>query len=161
MDDHVEHLREQWAKELPDLDTEGMAILGRARWLTLRARPQIEAVFARHGLDSGTFDVLAALRRGGPPYQLRPTELYNGLMISSGGLTDRLNRLERQGLVLRIPNETDGRSLIVALTDVGRELVANVMQEDMAVETQLIGSIPPADRKQLALLLAKLMSTLE
>src|SRR5437899_5878438 len=95
--DHIDRLRAQWALELPDIDTEGMAIIGRARRITLHLRPPIEAVFARHGLDAGEFDVLSTLRRAGPPYRLTPTELYRTLMISSGGLTDRLTRLEAAG----------------------------------------------------------------
>ena len=91
--DHIDRLRAQWARELPDLDTRGMEVLGRARRIVLRSRPPIEAVFARHGMDAGEFDVLSTLRRSGPPYALRPTELFRSLMISSGGLTDRLNRL--------------------------------------------------------------------
>ena len=93
MDDHVERLRTQWSRELPEVDTAGMAILGRARWITRVVRPAIERVFAGHGLDSGEFDVLASLLRAGRPWRLRPTELFTALMISSGGLTDRLARL--------------------------------------------------------------------
>lgn len=161
MEDHVQKLRDQWATEMPDLNTEGMAIFGRARWVTLQARPQIEAVFARYGLDSGTFDVLATLRRAGPPYQLRPTEIYNALMISSGGLTDRLGRLERLRLISRIASAIDGRSMTVSLTDTGHEIISQAMREDMAVEEQLLESITPFERLQLGLLLSKLMAGLE
>ena len=76
-----------------------MAIFGRARWITLKVRPPIEAVFAGAEFDTGEFDVLATLLRSGPPYRLRPTELYRSLMISSGGLTDRLDRLQKAGLI--------------------------------------------------------------
>ena len=94
--DHVDRLRRQWAHELPDLDTEPMAILGRAYRLSNLVRGSIEATFAGFGLDRGEFDVIATLRRSGPPYRLTPTELYTSLMITSGGLTHRLDRLERR-----------------------------------------------------------------
>lgn len=154
-EDHIDRLRAQWARELPDLDTEGMAIIGRARWITLRLRPEIEAVFARHGIDAGELDVLSTLRRAGPPYRLTPTELYRTLMISSGGLTDRLSRLEKAGFVRRAPGETDKRSLLVELTKAGREKAEAAFREDMALEKKLIAGLSKAERKQLAELLRK------
>ena len=157
--DHVEALREAWARELPDLDTEGMAILGRMRRIVLASRPQIEAVFAAHGLDAGEFDVLATLRRSGG--RLRPTELYQALMISSGGLTARLTRLEREGLVTRKPSDIDARSLLVQLTPKGRRLADQTIRKDMAVERAIIDALPLADRKSLAVLLSKLAVAME
>ena len=154
--DRVEERRRQWARELPDVDTRGMAILGRARWLSVSARPAIEAVFARHGLDAGEFDVLATLRRSGPPYRLRPTELYRSLMISSGGLTDRLARLEKAGLVTRPASEEDGRSLPVQLTDEGRVRAEAAFREDMAVELELLAGLDDGQQRQLSELLAEL-----
>lgn len=153
--DHIDRLRAQWARELPDLDTEGMAIIGRARWITLKLRPEIEAVFARHGIDAGELDVLNTLRRSGAPYRLTPTELYRTLMISSGGLTDRLTRLEKAGLIRRLPGETDKRSLLVELTKAGRDKAEAAFREDMALEKQQIAGLSKAERKQLAELLRK------
>lgn len=154
--DHIDRLRAQWARELPDLDTRGMEILGRARRIVLRSRPPIEAVFAGHGLDAGEFDVLSTLRRSGAPYALRPTELYRSLMISSGGLTDRLNRLVRSGMITRPPSPGDGRSLLVQLTDKGRTTVEAAFREDMAVEAGLLTALNDAERAILADLLRKL-----
>ena len=158
--DHIDMLREQWARELPDLDTEAVAILGRARRITLYVRQSIEAVFARHGLDAGEFDVLATLRRAGPPYCLTPTDLYRTLMISSGGLTDRLSRLEVAGLVRRRPAQADKRSLLVELTEQGREPTENALREDMALELALIAGLSASERRQLADLLRKLAISL-
>ncbi|HCL65911.1 MAG TPA: MarR family transcriptional regulator [Rhizobium sp.] len=155
-EDHVERRRAQWRAELPDVDTRGMAILGRARWITLKVRPAIEAVFARHDLDAGEFDVLSTLRRSGPPYRLRPTELFTQLMISSGGLTNRLIRLQRAGLIERPASDADGRSLPVQLTALGRETVEDAFREDMAVEARLLKGLSEAELKELARLLAKL-----
>lgn len=159
--DHIDRLRAQWARELPDLDTRGMEVLGRARRIVLRSRPPIEAVFASHGLDAGEFDVLSTLRRSGAPYALRPTELYRSLMISSGGLTDRLNRLVKSGMVTRPPSPEDGRSLLVQLTDKGRTTVEAAFGEDMAVEAGLLAALDDAERATLADLLRKLALGME
>ena len=158
--DHVGGRRRQWSAELPDIDTSGMAILGRARWITLAVRPAIEAVFARHGLESGEFDVLGTLLRSGPPYRLRPTELFRSLMVSSGGMTDRLARLERARLVSRVSDPEDGRSLLVQLTTDGRRRAEAAFREDMQVEAELLAGITPAEREELAKLLAKLAFSL-
>lgn len=158
--DHIEERRRQWAKELPEVDTLGMAILGRARWITLFARPPIEAVFAGHGLDTGEFDVLATLLRNGLPYRLRPTELFKSLMISSGGLTDRLARLEMAGLISRPSSNSDGRSLPVQLTEAGRRRAEAAFREDMRVEAKLLSGLTGEERRLLAGLLAKLAVSL-
>jgi DNA-binding MarR family transcriptional regulator len=159
--DGIEARRQQWARELPDLDTMGMAILGRMRWLTLAARPPIEAVFAGHGLDVGEFDVLGTLLRSGPPYRLRPTELFRSLMISSGGLTDRLTRLTKAGLCLRTPSEHDARSLMVELTDEGRRRAEAAFREDMVLESRMLAGLDEGEQAQLAKLLGKLVLQFE
>lgn len=159
--DHVDRLRAQWARELPGVDTEAMSILGRARRITLALRGEIEAVFARHGLDAGEFDVVATLRRAGPPYRLRPTELHASLMVSSGGMTDRLARLEAAGLVRRVANPDDGRSLLVELTDTGRAVSAKAFREDMALEQEIVSALSRAERRQLGDLLRRLALAVE
>ncbi|HYC98100.1 MarR family transcriptional regulator [Brevundimonas sp.] len=159
--DHIDRLRAQWARELPDLDTRGMEVLGRARRIVLQSRPPIEAVFARYGLDAGEFDVLSTLRRSGEPYALRPTELYRSLMISSGGLTDRLNRLTKAGMITRPPSPGDRRSLLVQLTDRGRTAVEAAFREDMAIEAGLLAALDDAERAALADLLRKLALDME
>ena len=159
--DHIDRLQAQWARELPDIDTRGMEILGRARRIVLSSRPAIEAVFAGHGLDAGEFDVLSTLRRSGPPWALRPTELYRSLMISSGGLTDRLNRLVRSGMITRPPSPEDGRSLLVQLTDKGRAAAEAAFREDMGVEAAMLAVLSGAERKALADLLRKLALGME
>jgi DNA-binding MarR family transcriptional regulator len=158
--DDVDRFREQWARELPDLDTRGMAVLGRARRVVLRSRPAIESIFARHGLDAGELDVLATLRRSGPPYRLRPTELYRWLMISSGGLTARLNKLQSAGLINRPPAADDKRSLLVELTAEGSALVERAIREDMQIETHMISGLSDDEQRVLATLLKKLEATI-
>ena len=159
--DDITRFREHWARELPDLDTGGMDILGRARRIVLKSRPPIEAVFARHGIDAGEFDVMATLRRSGPPYALRPTELYKGLMISSGGLTARLAKLEKAGLISRPPSPDDARSTLVQLTSAGLSRVEAAFREDMALESRMIEVLSPQQKSQLTSLLKLLDASLE
>lgn len=158
--DGIDERRVQWQAELPDVDTRGMAVLGRARWIALTARPPIEAIFKAHGLDSGEADVLFTLLRSGPPYRLRPTELFRSLMISSGGLTDRLNRLAKAGLIRRAAAEGDGRSLPVELTEDGVGRARAAFREDMAVEAAMLSGLTGEEQEELARLLRKLALTI-
>lgn len=159
--DGIDERRAQWTAELPDLDTRGMATLGRMRLITATVRPAIERVFADHDLDSGEFDVLATLLRSGQPYRLRPTELYRSLMISSGGLTDRLSRLSKMGFVERIPSPGDGRSMMVALTVAGSHLAERAFRLDMELEKTLMSGLDAAEQEQLECLLRKVLLSLE
>jgi DNA-binding MarR family transcriptional regulator len=159
--DGVDRRRKQWASELPDVDTRPMAIIGRMRVVTMASRRPIEQVFAKHGLDSGEFDVIATLLRNGSPYEMRPTELFRSLMISSGGLTDRLGRLEKRGLVERSATLNDARSLLVKLTDEGRRVAELAFREDMDVEARLISHLSQAEFEQLEGLLRTLLRAVE
>ncbi|KQV82802.1 MarR family transcriptional regulator [Rhizobium sp. Root1220] len=159
--DGVDDRRDQWARELPDVDTRGMSVLGRARLLTLMVRPQIDAVLSSHGLDAGEADVLFTLLRAGPPYRLRPTELFRSMMVSSGGVTHRLNKLALAGLIARRSAEGDGRSLLVELTDVGQHKAEAAFREDMALEAELLRGLPDDEQCQLANLLRRLAASLE
>ncbi|MEO3385018.1 MarR family transcriptional regulator [Mesorhizobium sp. CAU 1741] len=158
--DDVDRFRQSWARELPDVDTRGMAILGRALRIVGRARPEILSIMEKHGLDGGTFDVLATLRRAGPPYTMRPTEMYRSLMVTSGGLTARLNRLEAVGLIERPPAPDDGRSLLVQLTPRGRDLVETVFGQDMEIEARMLAGLSEDEQEALAALLRKLGATM-
>lgn len=159
--DHVDRLRAQWQRELPDLDTGAMAVLGRAYRLSNLVRPSIEATFAGFGLDRGEFDIVSSLRRAGAPFRLTPTELYTSLMIASGSLSHRLARLERAGLVRRVPSDTDGRSLAVELTESGRAKVEAAFRVDMASEATFLTHLSPEEREALAALLRKLNRAIE
>ncbi|WP_426228257.1 MarR family winged helix-turn-helix transcriptional regulator [Pararhizobium sp. DWP3-4] len=159
--DHVDRLRGQWQRELPDLDTQPMAILGRAYRLANLVRPSIEATFASFGLDRGEFDVISTLRRSGPPYRLTPTELYTSLMISSGGLTHRLDRLKTSGLILRERSQADGRSMVVGLTEEGIRLAEAAFRVDMASEASFMADLSAQERTDLAALLRKLLVSVE
>ncbi|MGA8707212.1 MAG: MarR family transcriptional regulator [Steroidobacteraceae bacterium] len=159
--DRIDDRRAQWARELPGLNTVGMAVIGRARWITLKLRPPIEALFAQADLDAGEFDVLATLLRCGSPYRLRPTELYRSLMISSGGLTARLRRLQKAGLIQRGASHGDARSLLVELTKEGRRRTETVFRKDMELEARLLAGLSQTELKILDGLLRKLILSLD
>ena len=159
--DNVDRFRDQWARELPELDTSAMAVLGRMNRISQMIHSNICAVFAEHGLDRGEFDVIATLRRSGKPYRLTPTELYTSLMLSSGGLTSRLARLEKGGLLVREPSKGDGRSLTARLTKQGIRVAEAAFRADMANELKLLDALSKAERETLARLLRNLMISLE
>ncbi len=158
--DHVARLIEQRRAVTPDIPLDGMEVLARARRLTLLSRPAIEGVFARFDLDAGEFDVLATLRRLDAD-AVRPTELYRELMISSGGLTDRLRRLEVAGWIDRVDDDEDKRSKRVRLTNKGRYLIDVAFEEDMAVERDLLSALGREQVERLADLLSMLLSAIE
>lgn len=158
--DDVDRFRADWAREVPDLDTRGMAMLGRMLRIIARMRPPILKVMEDHGLDGGTFDVLATLRRSGPPYRMRPTEMYRSMMVTSGGLTARLAKLEAMGLVSRPAAAADGRSLLAELTPAGFALVEQVFRKDMAIETKMLSGLSEEEQQALESLLRKLGQTM-
>lgn len=159
--DHVDRLRAQWAGELPGLDTEPMAVLGRIYRIGRLVGRHVEQHFAAYGLDRGEFDVLSTLRRSGPPYRLTPTELVGSLMASSGGMSHRLGRLERAGFIARAPAEHDRRSLLVQLTPAGQALAEEAFRTDMALESAFLDGLPDDEREQLAGLLRVLLRAVE
>ena len=155
-DDPVDRFRAGWRRVLPDLDTTPMAVLGRIYRIAQLTAAPITAKLESFGLHRGEFDVLGTLLRAGPPHRLTPTELYRSLMISSGGLTDRLQRLADAGLVERVPAEEDGRSLLVQLTPAGRAKAEAAFRADMAFEAELLADLSVDDRRRLASLLGRL-----
>jgi DNA-binding MarR family transcriptional regulator len=159
--DHVDHIVEQWSLQRPDLDVSPMGIIGRMSRLSRFLEHSIAEVLARHGLNESQFAVLAALRRAGPPNCLSPTDLYNSLLVSSGAMTNRLRRLEEAGLVKRVPDPRDGRSLLVALTRKGHRLIDQVVEAHTANEHRLLAPLGPEDRKVLTDLLRRLLLQFE
>lgn len=159
--DHADLIHAQWEREAPDIDLSGARILARAGRITIAARKPIDEVFAKHGIDSGEFYVLSALRRAGEPYRLRPTEIFRSLMISSGGLTDRLDRLEKKGLVSRREADEDKRSLLVELTREGKARIEAAFREDMALENRLVAGLTKDEQAELTRLLRKLAIDLD
>jgi DNA-binding MarR family transcriptional regulator len=162
--DAVDELVEQWRRERPDLPEDGllaMATIGRLGRLQHLAGREIERTFASHDLQIGEFDVLAALRRSGPPFELAPTDLVRQLMLSSGAMTNRLDRLEARGLLRRRPHPTDRRGVIVVLTPEGRELVDAAVADHVVTESRLLAALTAPQRRQLDELLRGLLAGLE
>lgn len=117
----------QWKQELPELEAENMLLIGRLKRAAALIARELEKVYGEYGLTEGSFDVLATLRRSGAPYTLTPTELFSSLMVTSGTMTTRLKNLENQGLIDRLPNPDDARSMLVRLTDKGKELIEKAL----------------------------------
>jgi DNA-binding MarR family transcriptional regulator len=132
-------------------------VLQRITRLSLLLQESFAVVFAGHGLTWGEYLVLAALRRAGPPYRMNPTALYGSVMLSSGGMTKRLDRLEQAGLVERLPDPADRRGRLVALTDRGRKLVDAAVVDHLANEERLLAALSPSERGVVSDLLRKLL----
>src|SRR5688500_18417519 len=132
-----------------------MEVIGRISRLSALLQRELERVFARHGLAGGDFDVLATLRRSGAPPT--PGELSRSTMVTTGGMTKRLDRLESLGLVRREPDPRDRRGKRIALTDSGRALIARAVEAHLQNEERLLAELSPAKRKELAALLRELL----
>ncbi|MEC3917822.1 MarR family winged helix-turn-helix transcriptional regulator [Nocardia sp. CDC160] len=159
--DAVDKIRAQWERERPDLDGTAMAILGRLGRLMMVGTQRVESVFTAHGLQRGEFDVLAALRRSGDPYELNPSNLADTLMMSRAGMTGRLDRLEKAGLVRRIADTGDRRAIKVALTDRGLKLIDTVVGEHFENETRMLSVLSDQDREHLDRIIRVLLADLE
>ncbi|MBF8187597.1 MarR family transcriptional regulator [Nonomuraea sp. K274] len=158
MSDAIDGILEQWRRERPDLDLTAMGVFGRLAQVMRVMEPRVEQVFTRHGLRQGEFDVLAALRRSGPPYTLIPSELSAVLMMSRAGMTNRLDRLEAAGLVERSLDPADRRSFRVRLTGEGLRIVDEVLTEHAANLARLVAPLTAEDTETLASILRKLLS---
>jgi DNA-binding MarR family transcriptional regulator len=161
VEDHIDHIIAQWKRERPDLDVSPMAVIARMSRLSRLLERSIAEVLARYGINEPQFGVLAALRRAGPPFRLSPTALYNSLLISSGAMTNRLERLRAAGLVRRIPDPRDGRSVLVALTRKGHRVVDQAVTAHIENEHRLLACLSGEERSQLASLLRKLLIAVE
>ncbi len=159
--DAVDRITDQWARERPELDTSPMGVVGRLHRLAALLDVELRTVFATAGLGNGEFDVLATLRRSGPPFRLTPAELCSSAMVTSGAVTKRVDRLEERGLVTRSVSESDRRGREVHLTARGRALVDDLVVEHWANEDRLLQPLDAAERDQLAGLLRRLLVALE
>lgn len=160
-DDAVDRIVRQWRRERPDLDPSPMGIFGRLSRITAAARGEIDRVFARHGLTSWSFDVLATLRRAGPPYRLSPGDLLASCMVTSGTMTHRVDQLEKAGLVARHAHPDDRRSVLIGLTEAGRSLVDRVVGEHLANEERMLADLDAAERRALEAALKRFLAVLE
>lgn len=159
--DRVSEIADQWRRERPDLDPSPLLVIGRIQHLAERLDTVLRPPFAEVGLGNGDFDVLAALRRAGRPFELTPTQLGEQMLVTSGAVTKRVDRLLAQGLVSRSIAETDARGRVVALTPAGRRLVDRLIAEHLANESALLADLGPTDARRLASLLERLTDTVD
>src|ERR1044071_6791410 len=151
--DHVARIQREWARERPDLDVSPQGVIGRLHRLAGHLTEQLCVVYRRYGLGEGEFDVLATLRRGGAPFERAPGELAAFTMVTTGAMTKRIDRLERDGLVTRRPSTTDGR--VVPRTDAGRTLIDQAFTDHMRNERRLLDELSPADAAALEAILTR------
>lgn len=159
--DHIDAIREQWRQERPGLDTAALGLWGRLFRCARLADEALAEGLASHQLQRGWFDILAALRRAGSPYELNPTELMRATLLSSGGTTKRLDRMVEAGLVERRPDPDDRRGTRVRLTARGRAVIERAVEAHVATEERLLAGLSPAKRRALDDLLRGLLGGLE
>ena len=157
MEDEVDRLVAAWRRERPDLDVEPLEVLSRVSRLARHLDRARRLAFAEHSLEPWEFDVLTALRRAGTPYQLSPGQLLTQTLVTSGTMTNRIDRLAKKGLVERLPDPSDRRGVLVRLTGAGKRTVDGAFETLLAGERELLADLSEQDRTQLATLLKRLM----
>jgi DNA-binding MarR family transcriptional regulator len=160
MGDAVDLLLDQWGRERPDVDAWPMGIVGRISRLSRLFDLRLKEFFAEHGLERWEFDVLATLRRSGPPYELTAGALNRAAMITSGAITNRIDRMAARGLVERVPDPEDRRSIRVRLTDKGWKTIEDLIGPHTEHEALLLAALDPGDRDRLAASLRGLLESL-
>ncbi len=155
--DRIDEILEQWQRESPQLDVSALAVTGRVMRIARLLEKHRETVLAEYGLNVWSFDVLATLRRQGSPYQLKPTDLYGLLMLSSGAMTNRIDRLEEDGVVVRLRDPDDRRSVIVQLTPKGIELMDTVMPVLFEKEKQFLEQFTKTETQTFTKLLRRFL----
>ena len=159
--DEVDRLVEAWGRERPDLDLDPLAVLSRVNRLSHHLDAARRAAFAEPGVEPWEFDVLAALRRAGPPYELSPGRLLRETLVTSGTMTNRVDRLVSRSLVERLPDPADRRGVLVRLTDEGLRTVDGALEALLAREHDLLGGLDEPDLVRLAGLLRRLLVPFE
>jgi DNA-binding MarR family transcriptional regulator len=159
--DAVDAILEQWRREMPEVDARPMALFGRIHRVFLRYQVHITEVFSSYGINAAAFDLLAALRRHGSPYRQTAGALAESALITSGGISLRVDRLEKAGLVIRERDEVDKRVVYVQLTDAGLALIEEVVAAHFANEKELLVGLTASERRQLAQLLSRLERSID
>ncbi|HSJ19382.1 MAG TPA: MarR family transcriptional regulator [Nocardioidaceae bacterium] len=161
MRDEVDRLVEAWQRERPDLELAPMQVLSRVSRLGHHLDRARKRSFADHDLETWEFDVLAALRRAGSPYELSPGRLIRGTLVTSVTMTNRVDRLVARGLVERLPDPHDRRGVLVRLTDEGRNTVDGALATLLEREQELLAGLDTASQQRLASLLRRLVAGFE
>jgi DNA-binding MarR family transcriptional regulator len=157
----IEEIRAQWSKQRPDIDTEPMGVIGRVVRLSALLSENMAKTFALHGLNAASFDVLATLLRSGPPHALSPNQLLATMMVTSGTMTNRIDQLVKEGLVERIPNPDDKRSIVVKLTEHGRQKIDAAVTDHVLLQKRLVEGLSAEDIAVINPLLDKALQGLE
>ncbi|WP_030201373.1 MarR family winged helix-turn-helix transcriptional regulator [Streptomyces sp. NRRL S-87] len=155
--DSVDAIRTQWNAVRPDLDVTPMGVFGRIYRISRAVGDAVEKAYSRYGITRGEFDVLATLRRSGEPYTLSPRELSATLMLTTGGMTGRLDKLEKAGLLRRSPDPHDRRALQVTLTERGFELIEQALVAGLEVQYEALAGLDADEVELLTGLLRKLL----
>lgn len=159
--DAIDRVVEQWAKQKPELDTDPMAMMGRLMRIAKYMETKVADLHKKYDLKLGEFDVLATLRRSGKPYRLTPSELIDTMMLTSGAMTNRLDKLENKELISREHSKEDRRSVTVQLTQDGLVLIDKLIEEHADVQKSLVKSMTAAQKKQANQLLKVWLSQYE
>lgn len=159
--DEVDRILEAWREETPDLDVRPLRVLSRVSRLARHLDFVRKEAFATHGLDTWEFDVLAALRREGPPYELSPGALIHQTLSTSGTMTNRIDRLASRGLVERLPDPRDRRGVRVRLTSRGREAVGTALADLLEAERRILGVLGDDECDEVADYLRRIVGPFE
>lgn len=159
--DRIDKILAQWNRERPDLDVAPMGLIGRIGNLAHHLGQEMGKTFAQFDLNRAAFDVLATLRRSGAPYTLSPNDLIATMMVTSGTMTNRIDQLEKAGLVARSPNPEDGRSFLVSLTDKGFALIDSAVTAHVETQARLVSSLSEEEKGALDALLKKYLAGFE
>lgn len=159
--DRVDRISAQWQRERPEINHDAMALIGRLSRLARHLGQEMDKTFSVHGLNAASFDVLATLRRSGAPFRLSPGDLLATTMVTSGTMTHRIDRLEREGLVTRIGNPDDARSVLIELTPEGLDRIEAAVTDHTATQTRLTSGLAPEEQAQMTVLLRKLLAGFE
>lgn len=156
MRDAVDAILDQWAKERPDVDVSAIGVIGRISRIERMLAVELARVFSQHGIENWEYDVLATLRRSGKPYELTVGAMLDSMMLASGTISHRIDRLESRGFVERRQDPNDKRVVRVRLTRTGKALVDRVMVDHVANEERLLSDLSQRERAQLVSLLRQL-----
>ncbi|MFG3225589.1 MarR family winged helix-turn-helix transcriptional regulator [Kitasatospora sp. NPDC048194] len=159
MTDAVGALLDQWRRERPDIDFSPIGVVGRIMRISRMWDKEIKDFLAEHGLEPGEFDVLSTLRRSGAPYELTAGAFLRTSLVTTGAITLRVDRMQDKGLVTRVRDEGDRRSVKIRLTDHGLETVDRILPLHLANEDRLLRALGGDDREQLATLLRDLLES--
>lgn len=159
--DHVDKIIEQWNQQRPDLNVNSMRLIGRLNRITQYLNVEMIKTFKAHDLNPANFDLLATLRRAGAPYQLSPNALLASTMVTSGTMTNRIDQLIKAGLVKRVQNHNDRRSVLVCLTTTGFDVIEAAVTDHVATQDRLTSSLSVDEQQTMNRLLKKYLNHFE